>query len=95
MRRAAGVAAVIIGLAALALQDGRAQSADAIDAPRISMEDFKKLLAANNVDNGGYFTLSGGSDYVELDYAPEPGMGMLMLAGASVMLRRRRNRAAR
>lgn len=49
MRKAAGIAAVIIGLAALALQDGRAQSADAIDAPRISMEDFKKLLAAKNV----------------------------------------------
>src|SRR2546427_5457662 len=26
-----------------------AQSADAIDAPRISQEDFKKLLAAKNV----------------------------------------------
>jgi predicted sulfurtransferase len=28
---------------------GRAQSADAIDAPRIAQEAFKKLLAAHNV----------------------------------------------
>ena len=28
---------------------GRAQSADAIDAPRISQQDFRKLVAAKNV----------------------------------------------
>ena len=28
---------------------GRAQSADAIDAPRISQQEFKKLVAAKNV----------------------------------------------
>ena len=28
---------------------GAAQSADAIDAPRISMQEFKKLVVANNV----------------------------------------------
>ena len=28
---------------------GRAQSADAIDAPRITQQAFKKLVAANNV----------------------------------------------
>src|SRR5436309_564745 len=30
-------------------RESRAQSADAIDAPRISLQDFKKLLAAKNV----------------------------------------------
>ena len=29
--------------------EGSAQSADAIDAPRISQQEFKKLLAAKNV----------------------------------------------
>ena len=29
--------------------EGGAQSADAIDAPRISQQDFKKLIAAKNV----------------------------------------------
>ena len=36
-------------LAALLPAIGRAQSADAIDAPRITQAAFKKLLAANNV----------------------------------------------
>jgi rhodanese-related sulfurtransferase len=33
----------------LAPAAGRAQSADAIDAPRITQQAFKKLVAANNV----------------------------------------------
>jgi rhodanese-related sulfurtransferase len=37
-------AAVLIGAA-----PARAQDADAIDAPRISMAEFKKLVAAKNV----------------------------------------------
>jgi predicted sulfurtransferase len=48
-RTAAAVAVVLVGFLAFAPADGRAQSADAIDAPRISMQDFKKLLAAKNV----------------------------------------------
>lgn len=45
----------ITAIAALALallsspQVARAQGADAIDAPRISMQEFKKLVAAKNV----------------------------------------------
>jgi predicted sulfurtransferase len=43
---AAGLAlAVLLGAPAAA----RAQDADAVDAPRISMADFKKLVAAKNV----------------------------------------------
>lgn len=34
---------------ALLPASGRAQGADAIDAPRISQQAFKKLIAANNV----------------------------------------------
>jgi len=48
MRRGAILAGVAL-VAALAAPHARAQSADAIDAPRISMADFKKLLAAKNV----------------------------------------------
>jgi predicted sulfurtransferase len=33
----------------LSAASGRAQSADAIDAPRITQQAFKKLVAANNV----------------------------------------------
>ena len=44
--RTAGALAFLVSLAAVA-QGG--QSADAIDAPRISMQDFKKLVAAKNV----------------------------------------------
>ena len=36
-------------LLALVPSIGRAQSADAIDAPRITQQAFKKLLAAHNV----------------------------------------------
>jgi len=36
-------------LLALIPAKSRAQSADAIDAPRISQEEFKQLLAAKNV----------------------------------------------
>jgi predicted sulfurtransferase len=46
MRTCAALVAVVFSLAAVA-QAG--QSADAIDAPRISMQEFKKLLAAKNV----------------------------------------------
>jgi predicted sulfurtransferase len=49
MRTRAAIVGVVLGLLALAPAGGRAQSADAIDAPRISMQDFKKLLAAKNV----------------------------------------------
>jgi predicted sulfurtransferase len=41
---AVALAAVLIGPA-----PARAQDADAIDAPRISMAEFKKLVAAKNV----------------------------------------------
>jgi len=37
------------GLSRAESRHGGAQSADAIDAPRISMQDFKRLLAAKNV----------------------------------------------
>ena len=36
-------------LLAMLPASGRAQSADAIDAPRITQQAFKKLVAANNV----------------------------------------------
>lgn len=41
---ALALAAVLIGRA-----PARAQDADAIDAPRVSMAEFKKLVAAKNV----------------------------------------------
>jgi len=41
--------AVLVALAALTPARTVAQCADAIDAPRISMQDFKKLLSARNV----------------------------------------------
>jgi rhodanese-related sulfurtransferase len=37
------------GLSRAEPRGGGVQSADAIDAPRISMQEFKKLVAANNV----------------------------------------------
>lgn len=37
------------GLSRAESREGDAQSADAIDAPRISQQEFKKLVAANNV----------------------------------------------
>src|SRR2546423_296320 len=50
MRTSTAVAAIVVGVVALAAPGrGLAQSPDAIDAPRISMQDFKKLLAAKNV----------------------------------------------
>ena len=50
MRTSAAVAAIVIGVLAVAAPArGLAQSPDAIDAPRISMQDFKTLLAAKNV----------------------------------------------
>jgi len=50
MRTPAAIAALVVGaLAFVAPARGVAQSPDAIDAPRISMQDFKKLLAAKNV----------------------------------------------
>jgi len=49
MRRRALLAALGFGAALLATQPARAQDADTIDAPRISMPEFKKLLAAKNV----------------------------------------------
>jgi predicted sulfurtransferase len=50
MRTPAAIAALVVGaLALVAPSHSAAQSADAIDAPRISMQDFKKLVAAKNV----------------------------------------------
>ncbi len=50
MRTPAAIAALVVGVLALvAPSGGFAQGPDAIDAPRISMQDFKKLLAAKNV----------------------------------------------
>jgi len=49
MRTPAAIAAVVLGVLALVPAGSRAQSADAIDAPRISQQDFKKLIAAKNV----------------------------------------------
>src|SRR5476651_21756 len=37
------------GLSRAASREGGAQNADAIDAPRITQQAFKKLVAANNV----------------------------------------------
>ena len=48
MRAQAALAGVLL-VALLAPATARAQAADAIDAPRISMADFKKLVAAGNV----------------------------------------------
>src|SRR5438270_9118645 len=47
--RTYAVIVALVGLAALAPAGGRRQSADAIDAPRVSMQEFKKLLASKNV----------------------------------------------
>ena len=47
--RTYAVIAALVGLVVLAPAGGRAQSADAIDAPRVSMQEFKKLLASKNV----------------------------------------------
>jgi predicted sulfurtransferase len=51
--RTHAVMAALVGLMAVASFDSRvsllAQGADAIDAPRVSMQEFKKLLAAKNV----------------------------------------------
>jgi rhodanese-related sulfurtransferase len=46
-----GLATVCLPLALLTLFSGHgsAQGPDAIDAPRIAMQDFKKLFAAKNV----------------------------------------------
>ncbi|PYR42818.1 MAG: hypothetical protein DMF93_04730 [Acidobacteria bacterium] len=49
MRRRAVLAGVALLAALVAPHAARAQGADAIDAPRISMADFKKLVAAKNV----------------------------------------------
>ena len=50
MRTPAAIAALVVGAITLvAPTSGVAQSPDAIDAPRISMQDFKTLLAAKNV----------------------------------------------
>ena len=49
MRTAAAIAALVVAAAVLSGVRGTAQSADAIDAPRISMPEFKKLVAAKNV----------------------------------------------
>src|SRR5437762_12963774 len=49
MRTPAAIAALVLGALALVAPAGFAQGPDAIDAPRISMPDFKKLLAAKNV----------------------------------------------
>jgi predicted sulfurtransferase len=49
MRIHAALAGLAIAATLLAPTPARAQGADAIDAPRISMADFKKLVAAKNV----------------------------------------------
>jgi rhodanese-related sulfurtransferase len=50
MRTPAALAALVVSALALVVPaGGLAQSPDAIDAPRISMPEFKKLLAAKNV----------------------------------------------
>jgi len=49
MRAQAVLAGFVVLAALLAPSTSRAQDADAIDAPRISMADFKKLVAAKNV----------------------------------------------
>jgi predicted sulfurtransferase len=49
MRAHAAVTAVALFVLLLAPATARAQGADAIDAPRISMADFKKLVAARSV----------------------------------------------
>jgi predicted sulfurtransferase len=48
MRITAAIAALVVTWAG-APELARAQGADAIDAPRISMQEFKKLVAAKNV----------------------------------------------
>ena len=47
--RTHAVIAALVCLVAVAPLGGRSQSADAIDAPRVSMQEFKKLLASKNV----------------------------------------------
>ena len=54
MRTLLAMACLVLALPAASLpraesKGGGAQSADAIDAPRITQQAFKKLLAANNV----------------------------------------------
>jgi rhodanese-related sulfurtransferase len=49
MRSPAVLAGLVLIAATLAPGSARAQGADAIDAPRIPMADFKKLVAAKNV----------------------------------------------
>jgi rhodanese-related sulfurtransferase len=49
MRIDALLAGITLAAALLTPAAAAAQSADAIDAPRISMADFKKLVAAKNV----------------------------------------------
>ena len=47
--RTHAVIAALVCLVGVAPLGGRRQSADAIDAPRVSMQEFKKLLASKNV----------------------------------------------
>src|SRR6266478_315402 len=50
MHTPAAIAAVVFGVLAVVLPvRSLAQSTDAIDAPRISMQDFKKLIDSKNV----------------------------------------------
>src|SRR5947208_15004739 len=49
MRTAAALAGLALIAALLAPVPARAQGAEGVDAPRISMADFKKLVAARNV----------------------------------------------
>ena len=50
MRRPPAIWALVVGAITLvSLSGGAAQNPDAIDAPRISLQDFKKLVAAKNV----------------------------------------------
>ncbi len=45
----AAAAALLLFVSVLAPALAASQGADAIDAPRISLQDFKKLIAAHNV----------------------------------------------
>jgi predicted sulfurtransferase len=49
MRTDAVVATLALATALLTPATARAQGAEGVDAPRISMADFKKLVAARNV----------------------------------------------
>ena len=49
MRTHAALAGLALAVLLLAPPVARAQGADAIDAPRISMADFKKLVSSKNV----------------------------------------------